>query len=250
MPTRCAFVPRAHSTKHCRCVLATAGLTFHRMEDESGKNKALGVPGLMLQAGRNVVEDVKSLSQKAVSWKTLVDYRAVSAPTGMYDGLRRVRRNLNDLGYNYFLLLLGLIATCLVLRPSLLLPIAGIMAIWLYVLRVRASDVTIAGRTFGIHSQRIALVIFAIIILHFFTNVSRLLFSTLFWGVTGCILHATITTPNPGDDEQSDGGFVNYFVSSTSAAYTGMKQGVEAVGVPSQWFKAADATFSKLSGAV
>ena len=31
------------------------------MEDESGKNKALGVPGLMLAAGRHVIEDVKGL---------------------------------------------------------------------------------------------------------------------------------------------------------------------------------------------
>ena len=152
------------------------------MEDESGKNKALGVPGLMLAAGRHVIEDVKGLQARAAPWRELVDHRAVSLPTGVYDGLARLRRNANDLGYNYFLILLALVATCLVMRPSLLLPIAGITALWLYVLRVRAADVVVGGRAFGLHAQRIALVAFAVVVLHFATNVSSVLFGALFLG--------------------------------------------------------------------
>ena len=167
------------------------------MEDESGKNKALGVPGLMLAAGRHVIEDVKGLQARAAPWRELVDHRAVSLPTGVYDGLARLRRNANDLGYNYFLILLALVATCLVMRPSLLLPIAGITALWLYVLRVRAADVVVGGRAFGLHAQRIALVAFAVVVLHFATNVSSVLFSALFWGVVACTAHAALRTPPP-----------------------------------------------------
>lgn len=77
------------------------------MEDESGKNKALGVPGLMLAAGRHVIEDVKGLQARAAPWRELIDHRAVSLPSGVYDGLARLRRNCNDLGYNYFLIQIG-----------------------------------------------------------------------------------------------------------------------------------------------
>ena len=220
------------------------------MEDESGKNKALGVPGLMLAAGRHVVEDVKGLQARAAPWRELVDHRAVSFPTGVYDGLARLRRNANDLGYNYFLILLALVATCLVMRPSLLLPIAGITALWLYVLRVRAADVLVGGRAFGLHSQRIALVAFAVLVLHFATSVSSVLFSALFWGVVACAVHATLRTPPPGDDAQSDSGFVNAFFSRGAAAWSQVKDGIESVGVPSQWFNAADQAWTRLSGAV
>ena len=219
------------------------------MEDESGKNKALGVPGLMLAAGRHVIDDVKGLQARAAPWRELVDHRAVSLPTGVYDGLARLRRNANDLGYNYFLILLALVATCLVMRPSLLLPIAGITALWLYVLRVRAADVVVGGRAFGLHAQRIALVAFAVVVLHFATNVSSVLFGALFWGVVACTAHAALRTPPPGDDSQSDGGFVNAFFSRGAVAWSQVKGGVEAVGVPSQWFNAADQAWARLSGA-
>ena len=220
------------------------------MEDESGKNKALGAPRLTLRAGRRVVGDVKALHVKALPWRQLVDYRAVSLPTGAYDGLRRVRRNTNDFGYNYFLVVLALTATCLVLNPSLLLPIFGILVAWLYVLRVRAADVVVAGKTFGVHAQRIGLVFVAIAVLHFGTRVSALLFSVLFWGVLGCATHAVLITPNADDDAPTEGGFVNYFTATAASAYGGVKHGVQAVGVPSQWFSAADAAFSKLGWAV
>ena len=218
------------------------------MEDESGKNKALGVPGLMLAAVKHVIEDVKGLHARASPWRELVDYRSVSVPTDVSDGLRRLRRNANDLGYNYFLILLGVVGTRLVLRPKLLLPIAGILALWIYVLRVRASDVHVAGKTFGARSQRVALVVLAFIVLHMATNVSSVLFGALFWVVLGITAHASLRTPPPGDDAPSDGGFAAAFLSSGEAAWRGVKGPVEAAGVPSRWIDTADQAWARISG--
>lgn len=231
-------------------MLHSAARDAGTMEDESGKNKALGVPALMLAAGRHVIEDIKGLQARAAPWRELVDHRAVSLPAGFYDGLTRLRRNANDLGYNYFLILLALVATCLVLRPSLLLPIAGITALWLYVLRVRAADVLVGGHAFGLPSQRIALVAFATLVLHFATNVSSVLFGAVFWGVVVCAAHAALRTPKPGVDAQSDSGFVDAFFSRGAAVWTQVKGGVEAFGVPSRRFDATDQARARLDGAV
>jgi hypothetical protein len=76
------------------------------------------------------------------------------------------------------------------------------------------------------------------------------LFSALFWGAVACTAHAALRTPPPGDDSQSEGGFVNAFFTQGASAYRQVKDGVEAVGVPSQWFNAADQAWARLSGAV
>ena len=87
------------------------------MDDESGKNKALGVAGLALAAGQRVAMSVRALHTKSAPWSLAFHPRAISAPLGVGDALHRLRRNANDFGYNYTLILGAVASVAVLAKP-------------------------------------------------------------------------------------------------------------------------------------
>ena len=110
-----------------------------------------------------------------------VDIRKLSCPESVGDALHRFRRNTNDFGYNYTLVLLFVAVACVVTKPFSLMVIAALAMLWVWVFYVRASEFHYNGQTYSLRAQAVAMVMFSAFVLMIATNVSQVLMG----GLTG-----------------------------------------------------------------
>lgn len=152
--------------------------------------------------------------------KTQVDARKFACPEGVGDALHRFRRNTNDFGYNYCLVLLFISVGCVVTKPFSLIVIACLLMLWAYVFYVRAAEATFRGFTFTLRLQGVILFLFSVFVLLVATDVSQLLTGGLTAGCFACAAHAVMRTPEalPDDGEKGlIGGFTDFVSSSISS---------------------------------
>jgi len=203
------------------------------MDDESGKNKALGVVGLALAAGQRVAMSVRALHTKSAPWSLAFHPRAISAPLGVGDALHRLRRNANDFGYNYTLILGAVASVAVLAKPFSLVVLFALATLWGYVLSVRAADVVCRGATFNLRAQAAILFCFSFLVLYLFTDVASTLACWLGGGALLCAAHAVFRTPEPRAEGDEEAGFVG-------ALMEGGRSVAGAIGrvgdiVPAEW---------------
>ena len=161
-----------------------------------------------------------------------VDIRKLSCPESVGDALHRFRRNTNDFGYNYTLVLLFVAVACVVTKPFSLMVIAALAMLWVWVFYVRASEFHYNGQTYSLRAQAVAMVMFSAFVLMIATNVSQVLMGELTGGFLLCVGHSVVRAPEPppeGDAEAQ--GIVGGFTEAVSgAAKSGYSQLSGALG--------------------
>ena len=173
--------------------------------------------------------------------------RKFACPEGVGDALHRFRRNTNDFGYNYCLLLLVISAGCVVTKPFSLVVIACLLMLWAYVFYVRAAETTFRGFTITLRLQGVILFAFSAFVLLVATDVSQLLMGGMTGGCFLCVAHAVLRVPEalPEDGERGIVGGFTEFVSSSFNSHAASFEKMNDL-IPVKWQQQMDGALGKL----
>uniref|UniRef100_A0A7S0SDP1 PRA1 family protein n=1 Tax=Mantoniella antarctica TaxID=81844 RepID=A0A7S0SDP1_9CHLO len=211
------------------------------------EGRAKGLAGVSHSLLLQVVASLRALFDRSAPWLTLVDVRKLACPESMGGALHNLRRNANDFGYNYSLLLITVSVACVVTKPFSLITIACLLMLWAYVFYVHAAEVTYKGFTFTLRLQGVILTLFSGFVLFAATNVSQLLMGGVTMGCFLCAGHAMVRTPEalPEDGEKGlMGGFTDFV--STSISSNAAALGKVSDMIPTKWSQQIDGALGKL----
>ena len=215
--------------------------------DESGEAKAKGgLTATVTSVVLRMMASIRSLHAGSAPWLMLLDVRKVGCPDSIGEGLHRFRRNTNDFGFNYCLVLLAVSVGCVFTRPFSLVVIACLLMLWAYVFYVRAEEVVVRGVTLTLRTQGLLLAIFSAFILFAATNVSAVLMGGLTGGGLLCAGHAVMRTPEPqvGDGEKGlMGGFADFVSTSISSNAAALEKVSDMI--PTKWSQQMDGLLGK-----
>ena len=88
---------------------------------------------------------LSNLFRSSKPWSELYDYRSISTPNGFWDYVNRLRKNVAYFGVNYLIFLLAILVGIVAFRPVALGMLFALGTLWVYLLVVRASDLTVGS---------------------------------------------------------------------------------------------------------
>ena len=186
-------------------------------------------------------------TRSSSNWIKVINVRKISLPDGYTDAAFRLRRNVQDFGDNYVLLLFVVVGVLVLMRPWSLVVCGMLGLLWQYVLIVRASDVTLFGRTFNLKMQTLGLAMFSFVVVLAFTSVGDVIIGGAAAASAVCAAHAILRVPEPNEDEDKKSvlGEMSDFVSST---WSGGEKAWDRVNdmVPVAWSRQMDGFTAKI----
>lgn len=152
-----------------------------------------------------------ALSQQR-PWSEVTDRANFSRPENLNDGLGRVRKNLNYFYANYLTIILAVVVLSMLWKPTAILWLALLSAVWVYVFMIRTEPIIISGRTLNDREKFLGLAVISIIIVFGLTSVGSVLISGVIIGAAAITVHAAFRIPDDLflDDGEAGTGFLSF----------------------------------------
>mmetsp|Transcript_33833 Transcript_33833/g.46842 ORF Transcript_33833/g.46842 Transcript_33833/m.46842 type:complete len:231 (+) Transcript_33833:88-780(+) len=126
----------------------------------------------------------------------LLDIRSFALPSGYFDYISRLRKNVAYFSVNYLIFLLIILAGIITFRPTSLGMLAVLTMVWVYLLVVRDAELQVGKYILSVKSQTILLAILSFLSIFYLTNIGALLGTGLTIGVLLICVHAGLRTPH------------------------------------------------------
>ncbi|QDZ20324.1 prenylated rab acceptor family protein [Chloropicon primus] len=173
-----------------------------------------------------------NLLRSSKPWVEFVDRKSFSKPESLTNAVGRVRKNVAYFGVNYLLLMLVVLVLYLIAKPSSIIWLLLLSAMWLYVMAVNPGPVTIGGRTFSQMEKLIGASVVSVLAIFYFSEVGSILLYAALSGVGLICIHGAVMTPEnlfSDDGSPAPGVETNQsFLTTFSGAFSNLMKNTNA----------------------